>query len=486
MKYLNIIIASVFAGLSVAVPTLWFLSLLAVALFFYGLLFQIERKKHAILSGLMFGISTTMASIWWLWDALPLTWIAVGAPTQMIMVFMTISFVSITLAISPAIYALFIWKFRNNLLIEAVLIVTWPIQEIGREWIFTFVTLGKQSLLGAHFSITSIGYTLAENNYLLQLADTVGIYGLEFIIALIGLVISLLTYSLIKRDKYIQTSVVLIILFVVLSSPLFRQNTKYSDSALNFSLIATDIPLDSEIDASLIYKKILEEISKNETTPDIIVLPEGKGLSAIYPNKVEREEWLNNLFEEEVLVISSNYTVDRNNKRHSIIYYDSSTRGNIATYDKMFLMGQGEYAPYVSAPLFKILQNKNINNYLNNMGLNLERGKDVVAVPYKSSIIGGLLCSEILSNQLYRELVTEHDANILINLSHTSWFNGSEKLFVKMLQMAKVHAVQNRTYFIQTSNGLQTFVVNQNGKVITKTKQGETEVININIPIITK
>ena len=114
----------------------------------------------------------------------------------------------------------------------------------------------------------------------------------------------------------------------------------------------------------------------------------------------------------------------------------------------------------------------------------MERGTKVKAVPYKNAVIGSLLCSEILSPQLYRDLVKNQDANILINLSHTSWFNGSKSLFNKMKQMAKVHAVQNRTYFIQTSNGLPSFVLDYNGKTVMETNQGETKIIYIDIPIV--
>lgn len=488
IKTVNILAASVLAALSIAIQSLWFLSFFAIALFFYGLWFQIDDKKHAIFSGLLFGFSTIGASIWWVWDAIPITWIDVGSPiTQWLLVFISWILVSIVLSVAPAAFSFFIWKFRNNLFIPAISILAWPLQEIGREWVFYIFTIGKQSLFGAHFSITAIGYTLAENNYLLQFADTVGIYGLDFIVALLGSVIALIAYSLLHKGKYIHTLSTVFIMLVILSIPIWNKVSYTSNDVMKFALLTADISINSDENSVLVYKKMLEEIAASENIPDVVVFPEGSGLSAIFPNKNVREEWLKNLFgDKEVLVISSNYTLDRNNKTHSLIYYDSSTRGNIAIYEKMFLMGQGEYVPYISAPLFKILKNKTVDEHLSTLGKNIEKGSEVKAVPYKNAIIGSLLCSEILSPQLYRDLVTKQGANILVNLSHTSWFNGSNSLFRKMQQMSKVHAVQNRTYFIQTSNGLPSFVLDSQGKIVLETNRGETKVVNIDIPILKK
>lgn len=484
MKIINIITASALAALSIAVTSLWFLSFFAIALFFYGLWFQIDSKKYAIFSGLLFGFSTIGASIWWVWDAIPITWIDIGSPvTQWLIVFITWSFTSIALSVSPAIYSFLIWKFRTNLFIPVISVLAWPLQEIGREWVFYFVTLGKQSLFGAHFSITALGYVLAENNYFLQFADTFGIYGLSFVLALIGSVIALFIYGLVRK-KYNSFLIALIISLVILSIPIWNKNLKTNSGTLSFALLTADIPISPDEKSSLVYKEMLEEIASSKNIPDVVVFPEGSGLSSIFPDKTTRENWLKNLFgKKEVLVVSSNYTIDRNRKTHSLIYYDSSARGNIAIYEKMFLMGQGEYVPYISAPLFKILRNKNVDEHLNNLGANLEKGSEVRAVPYKNAVIGSLLCSEILSPQLYRDLVKKQNANILINLSHTSWFNGSESLFRKMKQMAKVHAVQNRTYFIQTSNGLPSFVLDHQGEIILETNRGETKVVYIDIPI---
>lgn len=483
---MNIIIASILAGLSVAIPTLWFLSIPAIALFFYELWFQTNKLKYAFTKGLLFGFATVGAATWWIWDSLPLSWLNIeSTTTQVIVIFLTWFVLSILISISPAVYAMFVFKVRKSIFIPAISVFAWVAQEMVREWLFYFITLGKQSLPGAHFSISALGYTLAENTYLLQLADKFGIYGLSFTISLIGSVSALSIYSVLHKEKYISTLVGIFILLALLSIPLWNKNSYDSDKTMNFSLLAADVLIDAKVNPSIIYKKMLEEIALYENIPDIIVFPEGGGLATSFPDKIEREVWLNNLFgDNEVLVISSNYTDDKYGKTYSILYYDSSTEGNLAVYKKMFLMPQGEFAAYISSPLFKMLGNKTVNNHIDSLGISLERGSETVAVPYKDLTIGSLLCTEMLSPQLYRNLVKEQNANILINLSHTSWFNGSNVLFTKMQQMAKVHSVQNRKYFIQTSNGFPSYVLNPYGEVLVETNRGETKIVNIDIPIL--
>ena len=62
----------------------------------------------------------------------------------------------------------------------------------------------------------------------------------------------------------------------------------------------------------------------------------------------------------------------------------------------MFLMGQGEYVPYISAPIYKILRNKSVDQHFSALGTSMERGTKVKAVPYKNAVIGSLLCFRYL------------------------------------------------------------------------------------------
>lgn len=485
MRLLFFVGVSALAGLSVAMPTLWFFSLVALALFFYGLLFLSRQAGEALLSGFLFGFATVGAGIWWVWDALPLLWIDIDSlVVQWSVVGISWVFVALTLALSSAIYAWCVWKIREHPLLPLFIVLGWVLQEAGRQWIFYVATLGEQALYGAHFSISALGYTLAENAYLLQLAQTGGIYGLSFTAALIAISGVLLFQTLRHKKKYLRTGVVVSVMLVVLSVPLWRTYTYPNDHTMHVAIISTSIPITENERVAPLYISLLEELAGSETVPDVIIFPEGNGLVEMYPDATRREESLKELFgTKEVLIISSDYTTGNDEKKRSVLYYDSTTRGTIAIHEKMFLMAQGEYAPYVSAPLFKMLNNKTVNDHMQGLGMSLINGTRPTAVPYNGAVFGGLLCSEVLSPQLYRDLVRKYDANVLVNLSHTSWFNESETLFRKMQQMAKVHAVQHRLYFLQAANGSPSFVLNPEGAIVNTTAMGETGVLRVAIPV---
>ncbi|PCI90270.1 hypothetical protein COB18_00735 [Candidatus Kaiserbacteria bacterium] len=489
MTILYPLVSGLLGGLAIALPSVWFLSFIALGIFFYGLWFKINTGKKAFWSGAFFGFATTGASIWWLWDALPLAWTSINnSLLEWFVVLIIWTFVSTTISIAPALFALALWKIRKiTFWLPILASFGWVVQEMVRGWLFYIATLGKQSLFGSHFSISDMGYTLAESHYLLQLAENVGIYGLSFTVALVASTLALVTYSLLHKKIYVQSLIFISITIFILSIPAWHTYTFTSDKTIRFSLIATYIPVPYKVSPEVIYKEKLEEIARSGISPDVIVLPEGNGLVKIYPDKKVLENELQKLFKDkEVLIISSSYTPDRTGEMHSLLYYYSTTRGIIATYEKMFLMAQGEYAPYVPTFLLRILNNKVVNDHFNSVGGTLVRGSGVVSVPYKDVTIGSLLCSEILSPSLYRDLVTKQNANILVNLSHTSWFGGSKTLFAKVQQMAKVHAVQNRTYFVQASNGFPSFVLSPTGEVVITTELEESTIITIDIPIQSK
>ncbi len=488
MRNFSVILISLAAGAAVALPEVWFLAVPALAALLYILCFHTQSAKHALATGMLFGIATTGAGIWFLWDTLPLTWVPLESPVlQWLSVFVTWGHVALTLACATAVYAWFVWRARTRVFLPLFVIVGWVAQEIAKEWIYYIVTLGDPSLPGAHFSITALGYTLAEHGYLLQLADTFGIYGLNTVVIAGAATICFVSHSVVQKKAYARAVLLTLLFSTLVSVPLWNTDTHHrTDTTLRIALIGTSFPVGAEDTVIATHKKLLRDIAESGNPVDVIVFPEGSGLAHMFPDASERRATLTQLFgDTEVLIISSGYTPpDVSGATHSLLYYDSTTNGRLAVYEKMYLMAHGEYAPYISLPLFAIFNDDDIDAHFRSLGATLARGTHVVSVPYKGAVFGGLLCSEILSPTLYRTLVQEHGATVLINLSHTSWFNDSEVLFSKVLQMAKVHAVQHRKYFIQTSNGFPSFVLNPYGEIVNMTHRGQTSVLYVDIPIL--
>lgn len=470
------IIAGAGAGLSITISSLWFLAPLSLGLFFYTLLFKTKEKFTAIQNGIIFGLATGGAGVWWFWHALPVGWIAPTSTfTQFGAVFITWFLVTVALAVPTVIFSYIIWKLRKHNLIAIFLIFGWTLQEFGREISFAILTAAPESIIAPHFSPANIGYTLANNNYLLQLAEGGGIYNLAIVVALMATLLAFIAHSTTQK----KTNVLIVLLIIILLIPhLTKGSENVTGEIMSFSLISTDIPTSSGIDISIVYRRTLEEISTREVYPDVIILPEGNGITKMTDDS---KEMLQELFgENDVLVISSDYVKDKNNEQYSRLSYDSSSQGNIENYEKIFLMPQGEYIPRIISLIFPILHNDYVNRYIKN--LSLKKGSGVKSVEYNGLKIGGLLCSESISPRLYRKMVKEQDVNVLVNLARTSWFHNSKMLHNKTVEIAKVHAVQNRSYYLQATNGSPSFVINSNGELVAQTKWSKTSILDIDIP----
>ncbi len=493
MRALLLILCASGAGAcAAAMPSVWYMAFPALGLLFYTLWYHTQNWQQAAGFGYLFGAATIGASIWWTWDTLPLSWLPIeSAVMQWLAVGLWWGYIVVVLALVPALYAVLIWRYRTALPALALPLTTataWGIQEYAREWFFYVVTLGDQSLAGAHFSITALGYALTEHHYTLQFADTVGIYGLETALALMAAAGAYGVRALLHRNTH-HALYAGALIATTLAIPAVTTPPAAPPNAgtLAVALIATDVSIDSIADPADTYQQLLTRIAKRDTLPDVIILPEGNGLLAQFPNTTERTDALAELFGgRDVLIISSTYLESPSSQTtYSTLSYESTTRGTLAHYEKLFLMGQGEYAPYIAAPLFRLLNSDAVDSHLASLGRSLSRGENLVALPYRGgATIGALLCSEILSPWLYTELVRDHDATILVNLSHTSWFRSSPTLFAKMRQMARTHAVQHRAYFLQASNGFPALVIAPDGAIIATTPIGETRIVDVTIPLL--
>ncbi len=103
------------------------------------------------------------------------------------------------------------------------------------------------------------------------------------------------------------------------------------------------------------------------------------------------------------------------------------------------------------------------------------------AVSFKGVKIGSLLCSDLLSPSLYRTLSHREGAQILVNLANQFWFHHSHTLYWKTVQMARVHAIQNRSPFILANNAAPSFALDRRGNFIAESDWGKTKALYVSV-----
>lgn len=471
-------IAGLCGVLAISYPAWWLLAPVSLGI----AVFQVWSARSLLLAlvyGLTFGLITASAGIWWFWDTLPLDWIGLShGPNQTYFVFASFWPVALVLGLAVIPGTVALWLLRNHPLRTLALVPIWVLTEELRMWNFSFLTYADRSLLGPHFSTASLGYPLAENGYVLQLASFGGLAALNAGVAVgAGMIALLLARQ--WRSAAFTASCVLGIICLLL--PLFAPSSRFTGTPLTITIVQTDIPVGWTTPTDESFVSILRQAKTQNPSADIIVIPEERLLEPAFVSEHQSRAFFKETFGTSTpLIIHSEHEPHGTGFQNALVYQDA-TGTRLGKYRKMFLMPGGEYMPYLMTAVFSFRPDSGLGKYMDRLPNERLAPSGLVAIPYKDHRIGGLICSDVLSPQLYRFLVREHGADVLVNSANPAWFHNSKILFDKTVQMAKTHAVANRTYYLQSSNGSPAFAIGPDGRVIAMTHGTGTQMISVTI-----
>jgi apolipoprotein N-acyltransferase len=387
--------------------------------------------------------------------------------------------VSAALAIGPTLVAILIWKFRDNRFFPLIAAVLWVLAEEGRMWGFAALAWGAQSLVGPHFSAAAFGFSFTHNGYLLQLARFGGLRMLDFGVAMSAV--------LLAEGMRVQTShtwrttrftLAVSLMLVLLALPLIPAHTHALTQPLRAVLITTQHEGGSLPREETSVETIALLTQAGTYNPDLIVFPEGHGLTEALPDPDMRAHTLEKVAPKSLIMSADTVrTVEGTKVR---LAYDTATDGTIASYDKLFFMPLGEYAPYLSLPIFSTLRDGDVDSFLTVREHSLTRGSELTTVPYQGHVLGGLLCAEAVSPDLYHALVRD-GADLLVNLSNQVWFRHSHLLYIRTIELGKLHAVQNGTYYLMASNLSPSFAIDPTGHLVAESASATTSVMIVDL-----
>ncbi len=475
--------AASLVAIGIAIPSFWWLTICGLSLFFWILISVSHRSTQAFFLGAIFGLITGCAGTLWFWDTLPLSFLGILDPTtQRIAIAMTWVYVGGSLALSVPFGAVAIFKARNMALFPIIAGLIWTATEYLRMWGFALTTWGPKSLLGPHFSSAAIGYALAEEPHLLQLAAPFGLDGLNFIMGFTaGLLTWLLKNGLAKRNQLQGLGFLSFVACVFWLYPQEHviENVASSSTSLRFAVVSGNI--DTVRDEST-HEELLQELSTAATAVppvDVILLPEEFGLTSLFWSTTDYEDFKRrHIGDRDLLIMNSRNNLfpedERNeNPEAKKLVYDSTRAGERARYIKQMLMPLGEYAPAFTDTFFSVIPDQQLHTYLGDVTvIDREHTNQLSLGEYRGVRIGGLLCSDLFSPYLYRSLVREHGAQVLVNLANHFWFHGSRTLYWKMVQMARVHAVWNRRSLLIANNISPSLIIGPRGDTIAESQWG--------------
>jgi apolipoprotein N-acyltransferase len=469
--------AAVLAACGILFGAVWFFAPLGLGLFFFDLV-RGKSYRGAFWRGLLFGLATGGAGIWWFWNTLPLDWLGLHkATTGVALVFLSWGPVTLMFGLVTAVGTLLLFRLRHLPGAFLVFPFLWALIEEARMWGFSILTWAERGLLGPHFSSTSIGYPLAENSYLLQLAYPGGVFALNIAAAFFAVLVA----SLLARDFSWRMRPIVAVLVIMLVYPLFLPKTVAFPEPVEVVLGYSNIPVGT-VTGDNEFIAFMGDAARETPTASLYVLPEELRLNSPITNEKERRDLYEKWFgDRDVLLLSSLHTPGEPSGKNIVLQYENGHGELVGRYAKRLLMPGGEYMPHAMLAVFRLAPDSALDGYLSNLPLKAAPYTDLVTVPLGEHRVGGLICSDFLSPILNRDLASVGGADILVNSANPSWFHGSGTLYTKTMQISKVHAVQNRSYYLQASNGDSSFAINPQGVVIAESPRTGSGILTVSL-----
>lgn len=462
------LLGGVAALLAMTLPSLWPLSVAGVAGYLLGC--NTSSWKKAFVHGLIFGMLASMGGVWWFWDTIPLTWISIPDGTiQYLLVGIVYGLTVLSLALPFAFFAPLIRLIPHKWYQPAVVALIYVVLEEVRMWTFALFFLAPESMLAPNFSVGGLGYALTESALLLPVAQA-GHYGLHGLLALLAAALLARTQSV--RWAYAAVLITLIgLAHLVLPTMDVERTTRVG-------LVSSYAPPGPFTNPALVIAPMQQAARAGA---EIIVTPESLGL-APFLDTSSRQAFYRTLFAGEGLVISSSVVREDNGNERAELLYETPTDGVIGSQDKIFFVPVGEYLPPLIRIGISVVGKENLNGYGSYIAGTAIPGSSLTPATYADITYGALLCSELLSPQLYAGLAAKN-TDVLLNLANNSWFNGSRLLHERLQQVAKTHALRNRQYVLVASNGSPSYVISSRGDVVAESTWGVPGALVVDVPV---
>ncbi len=489
--HVSAIAAALLVSAGIALPHVWWLVLVGMGFVFWLMREHTNTSRRAFLLGAYIGVFSSASAIVWFWSAIPLVVLNMDSLAQQILgVGVTWLYVAVGQALAILFGVLVLWRFRHISFFSLLAGVVWAVAEVGRMWMFAWITVAPESLMGPHFSTASIGYALTESHFLLQVARPFGLHGLNFIAAAMP---ALLACYPAFRSRVFRPVMILqtILLFLMLLAPVWMKPEIPGDQggSLRVAILAEQIDLLRDRGSAMDMEQLLAQAGASVPEVDIIVIPEALSLTTTFGRKSDADAFLQKHFGARDLLFlhtrRAYFDLDAPSDERLTpekLYFDSTLQGVMGIYEKQFLVPLGEYAPTLRRIVYGFTGVAPIREHLDGMRRSGSRRGTTMAVSFHGVRVGALLCSDALSPRLYRDLVRREQADVLVNLANHHWFHHSRSLFWKTLQMSRVHAVHNQRPFLVANNYVPSYALDRLGRVIVQSDWGTRDVLFVDVP----
>jgi apolipoprotein N-acyltransferase len=342
--------------------------------------------------------------------------------------------------------------------------------EYLRSFSLSIVWFGPGGIIGPHWTLSNITYSLSDNTLILLLSSAIGIYGIVFGIVLVNY----LLFFLIKKfgkDKFALVNLGLtFLLFLALGFlPFDHQREKEKITVAGIQTAHQSGLTESSDEILGAYEAQVRgilKISEEADSPDLIILPESSNFltnTSKFLDPGRARGYFSGLFPKKPLIISGEISSDQLGNVFSKATVLDPDKGITASYNKRLLTPAGEFLPYILRPVVFLFPKHLIAQFY--LERNMTPGSEEVIFDYNNGIkIKPVICSDIISPKIIRS----GDKGLLIYLASNSIFHGSGTLNKQNLAMARFRAAENQKPLFSTSNMGQIYALDASGRLISQ------------------
>lgn len=454
------------------------------------LFLSLKNSKNSFWIGSTAGLIYFLIVFRWYWDVYSLDGFGINSKV------LSITIIFVVYSISCLAMAVFwgIWAYAAKLnqsgklkfiFAPSAFVLVEFLRSIG----FGLLWFGSGTLFGPHWTMGNIAYGLSNNHLALWLSSFVGIYGLDFLIVLINLLI----FEIIVAKKFnlyfrLAGGLIIFIFFAIISPRINFGNQPTGvtgGNKINFALIQTNQPTKinySPEEKVAFFKEQLEllnEVGKNHPQAELIVFPETseffKDLSTFLSTQ-QVQDYFGKLFTDPHLIISGARVTDDNGRSVSRVFSLDTKNDIVGYYDKRLLAPMGEFLP---SPIKLAL-----NLFAKNSAVQFGKLRELSVGQNKSSqtnfdgkfSVSPLVCSELVSPSLARSAAKSSD--VIVGMASSGIFHGKGRAILETLAMSKFRAAENRkplvlavnmglSYAIDSRGDIDSIAFNQESQILT-------------------
>ena len=421
---------------------------------------------------------------WFLWDLYPLS--SIGISSNILSAFI-ILFQFIGSVVSAALFwGIFSWlilrlvrEIKNFFLFTGAAAGAFVIIEYLRSWIFGIVWVGAGSVLGPHWPWGNLAYWTVEIDPVFQSASLWGIYGVTFLIALIGMAVFWCIHHKLVRVALGS----LVILAVALGVSDYAWETRVvlfnTSATMPITIIQTQRPptlysaAGNQVADFKEKLKLLDGAKDSFREGELVILPEGASFTATlakFANQPDLESYFKKLAPAGAVFIDD-VQVGREGKTVSQVVAFDSQRGFLGGYQKHLLMPWGEFLPYVVELPLRIINffSPGISRYLNP----LTPGDNQHTLTLYNEEISILACSDLIAPSAD----IDPDTAFIVATQSLAPLHGSPHIQRQLLAMARFRAVENRKFLVLASNTATSHIISDSGKITAQTQKPGYEIL---------